>query len=185
MPLYDNDNPLGDEAPTLMDLADLLAEQPGAHSLVGATGTDEQKKVETLAHILIGTHPGAWDNDQFGIAELEARGCEFQLMALPENGKVVSVAGFDVEAQGQFIIQARRQCKAGELADRSDLYLFMLDRCSAIENGLGAWFETRNCPRLINLSRLQGPVYGPRNVAQGEYQHVTWSITWGDPIGNE
>lgn len=194
MPLYDPDNPLAEDAPTLAAVADLLAEAPGAQVLAlgrNAPGTAEEKKAKTLEHITIGPHKRTWSDDDVTVADILREGAQFQLYAPLQGGKTLVVNGLDVDAAGEFGLITRMPFDEHALVDKTDCYLFFLDCLSSIENHLANWFNhetpdgVRNTPRISAPVRQVGPAWGPQKEysAQGEYMHAMDSIAWGDQLG--
>lgn len=191
MPLFDPDTATSAEAVALWHLADLLSECAAAQALAEETaGTAEENAEATRAKIIVGPHAGAWDGERFDKIELESRFIEFQLTAPIDGGKVVakSDGSFDRgDEGGDFVLLIRRFARDNEMDDMSDLYLWVLDKIAALEQELITKAETRECPRLLSVSRVQGPAFGgiKKTSAQGNYLFSQHTISWGDPISNE
>jgi hypothetical protein len=189
--MFDPDNAVSAEASALWHLADLLAECSQAQSLAEKTaGTSAENKAATRAKIIVGPHEGSWDGDKFTKQEMEVRFIEFQLTSPIEGGRtlVKSDSSFDrADEAGDFILLIRRFARDVEMVDPSDLYLSFLDRVSALEQELLTKAELRECPRLLSITRQQGPAFGARKktTAQGEYLHTYHTIGWGDPISDQ
>ncbi len=175
------------EAETLWNTADWLAECEAAHSLAEATGTDGEKKELTFAKVTIGPDPGSWNQEEYTREELETKLIEFQLWVPIDGGKTVVQDAFETDETGTFLLSTRRIVRDAELDDKRDLYLFFLDRIAALEHELLQWFATgRNNPRLVSVTRQQGPAFGSLEdlESQGEYIFTLHSIEWGDPIAS-
>jgi hypothetical protein len=87
----------------------------------------------------------------------------------------------------------RRLARESELAatypatgldGRQNLYMWFGDYISAMEQEAMTLAESRECPRLLNFVRLQGPSFGQKEheSAQASYLFCLHSIGWGDPI---
>jgi hypothetical protein len=191
VPLFDPDNVDSGEAGALWHLADLLAECDAAKALAEKTGgTDAANKTATREKIIVGPHAGSWSADGFTEEEMESRFIEFQLTAPLEGGKaaVKSDGSFDrADETGEFLLLIRRHARQSEMADQSDLYLWFLDKIAALEQELMTRAESRACPRLLSITRQQGPAFGERKKAsaQGEFLFTAHSIGWGDPTGEQ
>lgn len=188
MPLFDPDNATSAEASALWYLAELLSECTAAQALAEETGgTAEENAEATRAKVIVGPHAGPWDGVEFTQVEMESRFIEFQLTSPLEGGKtlVKSDGSFDrADEGGDFILLIRRYARDSEMADMSDLYLWFLDRIAALEQELLTKAESRECPRLLSVTRTQGPSFSPRKSAptQGEYIFTQHSIGWGDNV---
>jgi len=187
VPLYDNSAATGNEAKTLVALEDLIAECSAAHSLAEATGTDAEKKAKVLTKTVIGPQDVAWDADDFTEDEMATKFVEFQLFVPMEDSKSVIVEGWNVSSVGDFGMIIRRYVRQSEAGDKRDVYLFFLDKISTLENEIGAWLATRNCPRIKNLRRIQGPSFPskPEESSQGEYIFAVYSLNWGDFVSDQ
>lgn len=191
MPLFDANTATSAEATALWHLADLLSECTAAQELAESTGgTAEENAEATRAKVVVGPHAGSWDGDRFTKIELESRFIEFQLTSPLEGGKtlVKSDGSFDrADEGGEFILLIRRYARDSEIEDMSDLYLWFLDQIATLEQQLLTNAETRECPRLLSVTRTQGPAYSSvkRTSAQGEYIFTQHSIGWGDSIATE
>lgn len=189
MPLFDPDNTTSAEASALYALADLLSECTAAQALAEETGgTAEANATATRAKVILGPHAGPWDGEQFTPTELAARFIEFQLTSPLDGGRTVvkSDGSFDrADEQGEFLLLIRRHARDSEMADPSDLYLWFLDQIATLEQQLLTNAETRECPRLLAVTRTQGPAFPHRQEGstQGEYIFTQHTIAWGDPIG--
>jgi hypothetical protein len=184
-PLFNIAEPMCDESVALYETKQWLAECSAAHSLVEATGTDSEKKAKTLTKIIIGPHHGPWDGEQYSLQEIKNRHVEFQLYVPEQSGKIVIATGLEIDHNGEIVWTTRRCVRDSEI-DREDVYLFCVDRISALEHQLLSWFEVgRNRPRLNSITRQQGPSFSVRTVEteQGVYIYTVHTIGWGDQIG--
>jgi hypothetical protein len=187
VPLYDNSTATGNEAKTLVALEDLIAECSAAHSLAEATGSDAEKKAKVLTKTVIGPQDVAWDADDFTEDEMATKFVEFQLFVPMEDSKTVIVEGWDVSSIGDFGMIIRRYVRHSESGDKRDVYLFFLDKIATLENEIGSWLATRNCPRIKTMQRIQGPSFSTREQEsqQGEYIFAVYSLNWGDFVSDQ
>lgn len=187
MPLFDPNAAASAEAAALYSLAELLADCANAQALAEASGPNAAD--ETRKKIIVGPDAGPNDGTSFTRVELENQLIEFHITVPIEGGRtcVKSDGSFDrADEQGEFLMFIRRHAREAEMADPSDLYLFFLDRVSALEQELLTKAETRECPRLLAVTRTQGPAYGAmeETTAQGDYIFTQHTITWGDLVGD-
>lgn len=179
------------EAGALWHLAELLSECERAWDLTENTGgTDEENTAATREKIIVGPHLGSWAADGFTVEEMETRFIELQLTSPIEGGRTVvrSDSSFDLADEGgDFLLLIRRHARKSEMVDQSNLYLWFLDKVSALEQELMTKAELRKCPRLQAITRTQGPAFGARKkqTAQGDYLFTQHTITWGDQIGGD
>lgn len=188
--MFDPNAVVSAEAGALWHLAELLSECERAWDLTENTGgTDEENIAATREKIIVGPHLGSWGADGFTEVEMESRFIELQLTSPIEGGRtvVMSDSSFDrADEGGEFMLLIRRHARQSEMVDQSDLYLWFLDRISALEQELMTKAENRECPRLQGITRTQGPAFGARKKAatQGDYLFTQHTITWGDNIGD-
>jgi hypothetical protein len=181
VPLYDSNNALGWEVPTLEAVADWLAESTAAQALAEATGSAAEKKAATLEKVVIGPQRGPWNGDNFTISELANQFVDFQLFAPTEGGKTTIVEGFEVSCDGQFILLTHRFCRESEMTDPQDVYKFFLDCISAMEEQLCDWMASREKPRIKGMVRENLSFSSKREAtAQGDYIFAIHTIPWGD-----
>lgn len=187
MPLYDNSTATGNEAKTLVALEDLIAECAAAHELAEATGTDAEKKAKVLTKITVGPQDTSWDADDFTEDQKAVQFVEFQLFTPMEDAKTVIVEGWDVSSVGVFGLIVRRYVRKSEAENKRDVYLYFLDCISKLENQIGSWLATRNCPRIKDLRRVQGPSFPSieHEQAQGCHIFAVYMMNWGDFISEQ
>lgn len=197
MPEFDPDDIQSAEFGALWHTIDLLTGCAAVQALAEATGGTAELLAESARQrFIVGPHAGPWDADQFTVAELEARFIEFQLYVPTEGGRtvVLSDSSFTrADEAGEIMLITRRLARLGELAanypatgldGRQNLYMWFGDQISAMEAEAMVKAETRECPRLLNFTRQQGPLFGMKEheSAQGEYLYTLHSIGWGDNI---
>lgn len=187
MPLFDINTATGDESKCLVALEDWLAECPAAHVLCEATGSDAEKKAATLEHITVGPQGESWDGDDFTQDEIDNRRCEFHLFSVVEGGRLTITEGSDSSAVFDYTMVTRRPVRLSEVGDKRGAYLSFLDGIATLEIQLCEWMAVRNTPRIKQITRVQGPSYPPKVVAnsQGEYLFVVHTVHCGDFISDQ
>jgi len=182
VPAFDPNHPRSPEGAALYHMADLLSECDNFQTL---TETDDS--LAALEKVVIGYHNEPWDSDQYSVDELASLFCEAHLISSLEGERAVvrSDSSPTPEEGGTWDMSIRRYVRDSEKTDRSGLYLWFLDVVAALETEIITNADVRECPRLISISRDQGPAFGVRDAetAQGDYLWVTHTIAWGDPVG--
>ena len=187
MPLFVSENPPLSEAGVLWNLADLLAECPAVHTLVEATGTDEEKKATAREKIVVGPQDGPWDGAQFAKAELETRFAEIQVYAPTAGGSIAASAGFDMaECGGSFDVLIQRivresEANTDDMQALGDVYLYFLDVIATLQKEVVERSEVRESPYLQYAIRTMGPTFGSW-AAEEDQGPTLWAkleIGWG------
>ncbi len=184
MPLFELANAKSLEAPAMHALADRLSECASFQELAEAANA-----AEALAKISIGPQPGPFDSEEFTIDELEEQLLWSSVDTSDDEGHEAVLADTTTECPnegGNFTVEIRRQVRKFESQDdagKSDVYLYFLDRCSAIAHELFEKSEAAGFnPRLVRIPRVFSPSFASNieEVGQGEFIWTLLNVEWGN-----
>jgi hypothetical protein len=190
VPLFDPNAALSLEAPALYQLADRLAECTAFQELndFQADATLAREKIKICAE----TDP--WDQTGGLVTkdQLESILLEANVDPGDDESHATRVAVGDPEGRcpeerGLIEITLRRQIRDTELADygADDLYLWFLDRVSAIAKQLHLRADATGQPLIGEVRRPERPKWNPEQArtAQGLSLWAILAVTWGDRGG--
>ena len=184
MALYNNASPKSHEAPRLHDVAELLSNTAQMIEL-----SESENAAAALLKIRIGPIRDPLDGEEYTIDELKNQPFICQVAASDEEGSESlrsETVGGSPKTGGTAEIYMRRHARAAELSDtdgRQDVYLYFLDRVSAIAEQVYEQSSLLVEPvRVIRMTRLRGPLFASyaAEAGQGEYIWCAYECEWGD-----
>ena len=184
MPLFELSSAKSYEAPAMHALADRLSECASFQELAEAANTAEARE-----KITIGPQPGPFDSEEFTIDELEERLLWSCIDTADEDGHEAVLGDTTTECPnegGNLTVEIRRQVRKYESQDdagKSDVYLYFLDRCSAVAHELFEKAQAANFnPRLVRIPRVFSPSFSSNieEAGQGEFIWTLLSVEWGN-----
>lgn len=182
MPLFDLNNAESVEAKNLYFLADILSACESFQDLTETTNSTDAREFVT-----IGPQPDPWDNEEYTIEQLENE--FFYCTVAPSDDEGHQAVRPETLTEcpnegGTLEVYLRRQVRQSEIqgAGKGDVYLYFLDRISALAHEIFEQaFDDKNM-RIQTVSRDFSPSFGDiaSAVAQGEYIWTNLMVEWGD-----
>lgn len=183
MPLFDVNNAASAEAPALFHLADILSECEQFRELSEKTTIADARDL-----ITIGPAPDPIDGEEYtedelnndffycSVAPSDDEGHE---AIQPETLTECPLEGGSVEA---YIRRQVRKSEVGQAGGKADVYLYFLDRVSAIVHQIFEQASDETRLRVLSVRREFSPSFGDiaSAVAQGEYIWTNLVVEWGE-----